>query len=109
MLLHPIQKNPMPIPSPGSALEGLLADLTGTIKKASDELGPGASKEELAAHAVKALCRYAVGDVNWDEVGSMSNSCELGMKRCTRCWHDLAGPDTYEECIAKHRRKSAAR
>lgn len=38
---------------PGSALEGLLADLTGTIKKASDELGPGASKEELAAHAVK--------------------------------------------------------
>lgn len=38
---------------PGSALEGLLADLTGTIRKASDELGPGASKEELAAHAVK--------------------------------------------------------
>ena len=54
------------IPS-GSALEGLLADLTGTIKKASDELGPGASKEELAAHAVKVPCRY----------GGMSNDVKV--------------------------------
>eukprot|EP00438_Fugacium_kawagutii_P010821 Skav230389 [mRNA] locus=scaffold62:398233:400787:- [translate_table: standard] len=38
---------------PGSALEGLLTDLSGVIKKASDEMGPGASKEKLAAHAVK--------------------------------------------------------
>eukprot|EP00438_Fugacium_kawagutii_P020395 Skav222021 [mRNA] locus=scaffold2914:22191:23796:+ [translate_table: standard] len=38
---------------PGSALEGLLTDLSGVIEKASDEMGPGAPKEKLAAHAVK--------------------------------------------------------
>lgn len=37
-------------------MEGLLTDLSGVIKKASEEMGPGASKEELAAHAVKACC-----------------------------------------------------
>lgn len=42
-----------PTMKPGSALEGLLLDLAGTIKKASDELGRFASKDKLAAHAVK--------------------------------------------------------
>ena len=39
--------------APSSALEGLLMDLTTVAKKASEELAPGASLEELASHAVK--------------------------------------------------------
>ncbi|CAJ1351961.1 unnamed protein product [Effrenium voratum] len=39
--------------APGSALEGLLMDLTTVAKKASEDLAPGASLEELASHAVK--------------------------------------------------------
>ena len=38
---------------PGSALEGLLMDLTKVAKKASDELGPGVDADALANHAVK--------------------------------------------------------
>eukprot|EP00438_Fugacium_kawagutii_P010826 Skav230394 [mRNA] locus=scaffold62:449712:456206:- [translate_table: standard] len=48
---------------PGSALEGLLTDLSGVIKKASDDMGPGAPKEKLAAHAVKACCCGMLVDV----------------------------------------------
>ena len=39
--------------APSSALEGLLMDLTTVAKKASEELFPGASMEELASHAVR--------------------------------------------------------
>ena len=39
--------------APGSALEGLLMDLTKVAKKASDELGPGVDVDALANHAVK--------------------------------------------------------
>mmetsp|Transcript_68469 Transcript_68469/g.161087 ORF Transcript_68469/g.161087 Transcript_68469/m.161087 type:complete len:509 (-) Transcript_68469:40-1566(-) len=39
--------------APGCALEGLLADLSGVAGKASEELGKGASADEIAAHAVK--------------------------------------------------------
>ena len=38
---------------PGSALEGLLMDLTKVAKKASDELGSGVDVDALANHAVK--------------------------------------------------------
>ena len=38
----------------GSALEGLLKDLGSVAQEAADELGPGASSDEVAAHAVKA-------------------------------------------------------
>ena len=37
----------------GSALEGLLKDLGSVAQEAADELGPGASSDEVAAHAVK--------------------------------------------------------
>ncbi|CAJ1409794.1 unnamed protein product [Effrenium voratum] len=39
--------------APGSALEGLLQGLSVVAKEASEELGPGALQEELAAHATK--------------------------------------------------------
>ncbi|CAJ1399300.1 unnamed protein product [Effrenium voratum] len=39
--------------APSSALEGLLMDLTTVAKKASEDLAPGASLDELASHAVK--------------------------------------------------------
>ena len=38
---------------PGSALEGLLMDLTKVAGKASEELGPGVELDQLANHAVK--------------------------------------------------------
>ncbi|CAL1159755.1 unnamed protein product, partial [Cladocopium goreaui] len=37
----------------GSALEGLLKDLGSVAQEAADELGPGTSSDEVAAHAVK--------------------------------------------------------
>ena len=37
----------------GSALEGLLKDLGSVAQEAAGELGPGASSDEVAAHAVK--------------------------------------------------------
>ena len=38
----------------GCALEGLLQDLGSVAYEAAQELGPGASSDEVAAHAVKA-------------------------------------------------------
>ena len=38
----------------GCALEGLLQDLGSVAQEAAQELGPGASSDEVAAHAVKA-------------------------------------------------------
>ena len=38
----------------GCALEGLLQDLGSVAQEAAQEMGPGASSEEVAAHAVKA-------------------------------------------------------
>ena len=38
----------------GSALEGLLQDLGSVAQEAAQEMGPGASSDEVAAHAVKA-------------------------------------------------------
>ena len=38
---------------PGSALEGLLLDLSGVAGQAADELGRGATADQIAAHAVK--------------------------------------------------------
>ena len=37
-----------------NALEGLLQDLGSVAQEAAQELGPGASSDEVAAHAVKA-------------------------------------------------------
>eukprot|EP00439_Symbiodinium_sp_Y106_P070688 s137_g12.t1 len=39
--------------APGSALEGLLADLAGVAEKAATELGRRATVDQIAAHAVK--------------------------------------------------------
>ena len=38
----------------GCALEGLLQDLGSVAQEAAQELGPGASSDEVAAHALKA-------------------------------------------------------
>ena len=38
----------------GSALEGLLQDLGSVAQEAAQEMGPEASSDEVAAHAVKA-------------------------------------------------------
>jgi hypothetical protein len=38
----------------GCALEGLLQDLGSVAQEAAQEMGPGASSDEVAAHAVKA-------------------------------------------------------
>ena len=48
-----VQAQPQEPKKAGSALEGLLKDLGSVAQEAADELGPGASSDEVAAHAVK--------------------------------------------------------
>ncbi|CAJ1409798.1 unnamed protein product [Effrenium voratum] len=70
--------------APGSALEGLLQGLSSVAKDASEELGPGALQEELAAHTTKVnvfssmnfLLKYS--DAPHSAGGLCGFSCPLG-------------------------------
>ena len=61
----------------GCALEGLLQDLGSVAQEAAQELGPGASSDEVAAHAVKAGWKEMVTGRSYMEAWGF-NSIEDG-------------------------------
>ena len=71
----------------GCALEGLLQDLGSVAQEAAQELGPGASSDEVAAHAVKAGWKEMVTGRSYMEAWGF-NSIEDGEDAFCTVIHD---------------------